>query len=245
MVQFPPVVKVRSGESVRMSCQLNGVKAYCYTVAWLRVRPSRGTLAISKEASGLLWNQTLLTQGTVCPTVIHNAKPEDSGIYYCTVTDKKKIYIGNGTSVYVQALSSTAPSAELIWFRRSSASSSAVPVQCVVKGVVPSRVQVYWSKGVRRERGQVECVWSEGEVFIVSQTLLRPEDCERGESCACVVEHEGHTLTKTLQPNDMQEGCYADVALHRALGLTASLLLFITAATAASCSTRKQHAVEV
>lgn len=97
------------------------------------------------------------------------------------------------------AQSSTAPSVDLIWFPSSPSYDHAVPVQCVVKGVVPSQVKVFWTTGGRRERGQAVCLRAGGEVFTVSQRLWS-EECERGEECTCVVEHEGQTITRTLEP---------------------------------------------
>ncbi|KAI4892241.1 hypothetical protein NFI96_028207 [Prochilodus magdalenae] len=179
-----------------MSCRLDGVKAYCYTVAWMKVNPDGGSLVISKNVAGSLSKQIHL-ESTECPVVIHNTTAEDSGMYYCTVTDRQKIYTGNGTSVLVQAHSSAAPSVEVLKLPSSSTFGSAVPVQCVVRGAVPSQVHLYWVIGFRRERAQTDTVRAKGEVFTVSWMLMKSEDC-KGEECACVVEHEGQTITKTL-----------------------------------------------
>lgn len=99
--QFPQSVKVKSGDTVTMHCQLNEVKSFCHTVAWVRVHPVSGIIDILQDSN--IPHQTK-DQGdnTVCQASIYNTVVLDSGIYYCIATDREHMYLGNGTAVTVQ-----------------------------------------------------------------------------------------------------------------------------------------------
>lgn len=99
--QFPPSVKVRSGERVTMHCQLNEVQSFCHTVAWVRVHPVSGVIDILQDSN--IPHQTKdQVETTVCQAYIYNATVQDSGTYYCIATDREHMYLGNGTAVTVQ-----------------------------------------------------------------------------------------------------------------------------------------------
>lgn len=70
--QFPPSVKVRSGERVTMHCQLNEVQSFCHTVAWVRVHPVSGMIDILQDSN--IPRQTKeQVETTVCQASIYNA----------------------------------------------------------------------------------------------------------------------------------------------------------------------------
>uniref|UniRef100_A0A671P9C9 Ig-like domain-containing protein n=1 Tax=Sinocyclocheilus anshuiensis TaxID=1608454 RepID=A0A671P9C9_9TELE len=88
--QFPPSVKVRSGERVTMHCQLNEVQSFCHTVAWVRVHPVSGIIDILQDSN--IPRQTEdQVEYTVCHASIYNATVQDSGTYYCIATDLPKV----------------------------------------------------------------------------------------------------------------------------------------------------------
>lgn len=98
--QFPPSVKVKSGDTVTMHCQLNEVQSFCHTVAWVRVNPVSGIIDILHDAN--ISSQTKdVDENPVCQASIYNAAVQDSGTYYCIATDRELMYLGNGTAVNV------------------------------------------------------------------------------------------------------------------------------------------------
>lgn len=99
--QFPPSVKVKSGDTVTMHCQLNKVQSFCHTVAWVRVHPVSLIIDILQDSN--IPHQTKdQVEKTVCQASIYNASVQDSGTYYCIATDREHMYLGNGTAVTVQ-----------------------------------------------------------------------------------------------------------------------------------------------
>lgn len=99
--QFPPSVKVKSGDTVTMHCQLNEVQSFCHTVAWVRVHPVSLIIEILQDSN--IPHQTKdQVESPVCQASIYNASVQDSGTYYCIATDREHMYLGNGIAVTVQ-----------------------------------------------------------------------------------------------------------------------------------------------
>uniref|UniRef100_A0A8C1Y0Y9 Ig-like domain-containing protein n=1 Tax=Cyprinus carpio TaxID=7962 RepID=A0A8C1Y0Y9_CYPCA len=176
--QFPPSVKVRSGERVSMHCQLNEVQSFCHTVAWVRVHPVSGMIDILQDSN--IPRQTKeQVETTVCQASIYNATVQDSGTYYCITTDREHMYLGNGTAVTVQAGSAVMPSIDIMAFASSNKRDSTVTLQCTVGEFVSSRVYVHWLIGSRKENGQTLFLFQNIFKFYISEAKILtyfPED---------------------------------------------------------------------
>ncbi|XP_039536629.1 uncharacterized protein LOC120485142 isoform X3 [Pimephales promelas] len=226
--QFPPSVKVRSGETVTMHCRLNEVQSFCHTVAWVRVNPVTGRLDILQDAK--IPPQTKdKVENPVCQASIYNATDQDSGTYYCIATDREHMYLGNGTAVTVYADSAVMPSVDIVAFA-SSNNHSTVTLQCTVGGSAPSQVFVYWLIGSRKENGQTLVVWEEGEDNSVKTQNYVAVSAEewRIEGSTCVVKFGGWMINTTLHHYDIQDTCYPLVGVTRFFALVTALLFFVT-----------------
>ncbi|XP_073787823.1 immunoglobulin lambda-1 light chain isoform X6 [Danio rerio] len=210
--QFPPSVKVRSGETVSMLCQMSEVKSFCHTVAWVRVHPVSGVIDILQDTKTPHESKDL-EENTVCQAFLFNATVQDSGTYYCIATDRDQMYLrlGNGTAITVQADSTEMASIEIMAFTSSNNHDPTVTLQCTLSGFAPSQVSMYWLIGSRRENGQTLFVWDEGkENSVKTQNYvdISEEEWKTGTESTCIVNLGGRTFTKTLNHDDIQETCY-------------------------------------
>ncbi|XP_051949396.1 Ig kappa chain V region K-25 [Xyrauchen texanus] len=140
--QFPPSVQVRSGGTVTMHCQLTEVQSFCHALAWVRVHPESGIIFILQD-SAIPLLITDQAKSTVCQASVYNATVQDSGTYYCIATDSEQMYLGNGTTVTVQAVSTaSAPSIEVMAFASSNKHDSTITLQCTIGGFAPSQYQM-------------------------------------------------------------------------------------------------------
>uniref|UniRef100_A0A8C1D3U6 Ig-like domain-containing protein n=1 Tax=Cyprinus carpio carpio TaxID=630221 RepID=A0A8C1D3U6_CYPCA len=184
--QFPPSVKVRSGERVTMHCQLNEVQSFCHTVAWVRVHPVSGMIDILQDSN--IPRQTKeQVETTVCQASIYNATVQDSGTYYCITTDREHMYLGN--------VSELLPNMMVL---KVCVDKKA---HCTVGEFASSRVYVHWLIGSRKENGQTLFVWEEGEensVKIHNYVAVSAEEWRTEGAYTCVVSFGGWMFNKTL-----------------------------------------------
>ncbi|XP_067282793.1 immunoglobulin lambda-1 light chain [Pseudorasbora parva] len=228
--QFPPSVKVKSGDTVTMHCQLNEVQSFCHTMAWVRVHPVSGIIDILQDSNNSHQTKEQV-ENPVCQASIYNAAVQDSGTYYCIATDREHMYLGNGTAVTVQADSTVMPSIDIMAFASSNNHGSTITLQCTVEGFAPSQVCVYWLIGSRKENGHILFVWEEGEensVKTLNYVAVSAEEWKTEGQCTCVVKFGGWTFSKTLHHYDIQDTCYPLVSVTRIFALVVALLFFTT-----------------
>uniref|UniRef100_A0A8C1PAH2 Ig-like domain-containing protein n=1 Tax=Cyprinus carpio TaxID=7962 RepID=A0A8C1PAH2_CYPCA len=194
--QFPPSVKVRSGERVTMHCQLNEVQSFCHTVAWVRVHPVSGMIDILQDSN--IPRQTKeQVETTVCQASIYNATVQDSGTYYCITTDREHMYLGNVSELLPNMMVLKVSGSAVISNKRDST----VTLQCTVGEFASSRVYVHWLIGSRKENGQTLFVWEEGEensVKIHNYVAVSAEEWRTEGAYTCVVSFGGWMFNKTL-----------------------------------------------
>ncbi|XP_074789867.1 immunoglobulin heavy constant epsilon [Oncorhynchus kisutch] len=229
VIQYPPVVEEVVGGNITMNCILEGLTSYCYTVAWIRLPKQPGALRVLKNTIINTRSEYEIFKH-MCPVSIYNVAVTDSGIYYCAVIYGQQIYLGNGTTVIVKDGTKAPPTIEIL--KPLNSYHSSVSLLCLVSGVVPSQVHVFWLIDGREDSGLTESTWTDNSdsatEFTRNQILVKAEEWDRGAECTCVVEFEGQYINKTVQHNDFSTMCYAIVSLYRVLGIVSALLLLLT-----------------
>uniref|UniRef100_A0AAY5LBD8 Ig-like domain-containing protein n=1 Tax=Esox lucius TaxID=8010 RepID=A0AAY5LBD8_ESOLU len=84
-------------------------------------------------------------------------------------------------------------------FSSPESDGSSVPLLCLVSGLVPSQVRVFWLINGREESGRIESPCDSAKEFIRNQILVQAEEWDRGAECTCVVEFGGQNITKTVE----------------------------------------------
>ncbi|KAJ8335220.1 hypothetical protein SKAU_G00408590 [Synaphobranchus kaupii] len=202
VVQSPELVKVEDGGSVRLQCSTNVVGTYCYRVIWTR---------IDSRTKKLIFLQNIDTGGQKkdCFFGINSATLDDSGTYYCSVVLGTMIYFGNGSTVIVtQGNRTEPPPVDILWPRSIQ---PIIPLLCVVSGVAPSQVRVFWVIDGEEDSGLIQSLWTKDSDEIVestqNQVLVRADEWERGVVCTCVVEFDGKNISKSVQNEESSDVC--------------------------------------
>ncbi|XP_042566569.1 uncharacterized protein LOC116225035 isoform X2 [Clupea harengus] len=219
ITQYPAVIKSRVNETVTLNCQFVGMDSACYAVSCMKLHPKSGTLDFEHDVR--VWKDVGKTS---CKANISIATPEDSGTYHCAVVVLQQLFIGNGTTIVVE--SNDSPSVEIALTVRHQNNSIAV-LTCLVTGIHPSQARVFWVLGEGREEGgQSEPVWTNSSapatVFTRNRVSL---PFGLGETCTCVVEYAGRTLSRSLTLTDPRGICYTIASVPRMLAIASALLL--------------------
>uniref|UniRef100_A0AAY4EJT1 Ig-like domain-containing protein n=1 Tax=Denticeps clupeoides TaxID=299321 RepID=A0AAY4EJT1_9TELE len=187
LFQSPQRVEVEVGGSAALRCTQQ-FPTSCYSVSWVKVQPRTSEVASVPHA-----HASSSGGGASCTLSIGNASEQDSGTYYCLAVVSSMSYFGNGTRVITLHRS---PSVQTLC--PSDSDSSPVPLVCLVRGVVQSRVHVHWMIDGTEHSG-----WTNSDEVSTQNHLLVPVDQWRARAvCTCVVDIGGEeTIYRSIQWN--------------------------------------------
>ncbi|XP_061111840.1 uncharacterized protein LOC133137530 [Conger conger] len=205
VVQYPGWVNVEDGGTVRLLCRTEIIGILRNNVVWTKIDPRTKKLITMNNTDTCVSDG----QGTEWFMVIKNVNVNDSGTYYCSLAALTMPYVGNGSIVIVtQANRTEPPPVDILWPRSAQ---PRIPLLCVVSGVVPSEVRVFWVIDGEEDSGFTESFWTkdDGEVVESAQNrvLVPAEEWERAVVCTCVVEYAGKNFSKSVQNQGNPDAC--------------------------------------
>ncbi|XP_015462720.3 uncharacterized protein LOC107197760 [Astyanax mexicanus] len=241
VTQWPDVVVVTTGQTVTLNCSVVELYSPCCSVTWLRTYSDNMTLSktdpskVTIKSSSYGWTE-------VCSAVISSQTVQDSGMYYCVVVQGKFAHIGNGSRVIVK---DPLVSPEVEVTSSVSSSASIVSLQCLVTGVLPAQVRMYWLLDERQVMGHTHSTltytYSNAPEFTINQLIISAEEWQRHRLCVCVVEYGRDTFNKTLQPHDTCSVCGVLKHLYMTLSLVSCLLILIIIAAKLALKFKNQQ----
>ncbi|XP_051949385.1 immunoglobulin kappa light chain-like [Xyrauchen texanus] len=204
VTQSPGLINVSVGHSIELRCIFDQTVRYCYSSAfWYKVNPRTGELTFLRFQPNTFMNNV-----KTCIVSIKEATLKDSGLYYCISHQNSLTVVGNGTKVIV----TDRPTPKIsILYSPQETNISPVPLQCVVTGVVPSQVQVFWMIGQKEHTGWTESAWTNATDSATEYTrahLSVPADeWTRDDEIQCIVKYNGENISKTLMRWESEQIC--------------------------------------
>ncbi|KAL0962267.1 hypothetical protein UPYG_G00337860 [Umbra pygmaea] len=208
ITQTPEVEMVKTGGTVTLKCNLKELITYCYSVTWMKVDPRTKTITLIQNSNidddSSRKNSIADKQ---CSVTITDIKVRDSGMYYCSVVQSDMIHTGSGSKVIVVT-------------EKERSGNSTDPR--------PSRSSHHQTAMAPPSLSSWTDNSDSATEFTRNQILVQAEEWDRGAECTCVVEFEGHNITKTVQRrNDSNSLC--SVLLY---GVCAAAVLVVILAVA-------------
>ncbi|XP_017207906.1 uncharacterized protein [Danio rerio] len=239
--QSPALAHVSVGGSVELRCTFEQKVQYCFNaVLWqkLNLRTGQFMTVISPHE-----NHVLGLDGNSCVLTLNNLTTKDSGLYVCISHFNSMAMIGNGSRVIVTRDDSRTVPELSIFYWSPEADSLSVQLQCLVLGVVPSQVRVFWMIGEKVLSGWTESAWTNdtdsATEFTRAHLAVPADEWTEAEEIQCCVEYKGQNFSKSLKQYERQAvhswllyaGCVAalltiivtiiiSVGLHRDISVT-------------------------
>ncbi|TSK28308.1 THAP domain-containing protein 7 [Bagarius yarrelli] len=135
-----------------------------------------------------------------CTGFIYNTSMADCGVYYCSFTLGAIHYIGNGSTVIVTERL-THPAVTL--YMSEPTAGPLVFLQCLVMGVVPPIVSIFWVVDESEMTGWTESGWTHTNGLTVAYTRsdinVSSEVWVKSRDVECVVEVDDRRVSKSFK----------------------------------------------
>ncbi|XP_067267797.1 immunoglobulin kappa light chain isoform X2 [Chanodichthys erythropterus] len=200
MSQSPSFTHVSVGDTVKLTCTFEQKVSYCYTAAtWQKLNLRTGKLTAARSGSQ---SDLLQHDGKTCVVSFTNVTPNDSGLYYCISHHNSMVIVGSGSRVIVTDPSFVEAKLSILYSPQEPDSSS-VLLQCLVTGVVPSQVRVFWMIGEKVHVGWTESAWTDATdsatEFTRAHLSIPAEEWTEDDEIQCFAEYNGKNISKTLK----------------------------------------------
>ncbi|XP_073678546.1 immunoglobulin kappa light chain [Garra rufa] len=195
--QSPGLIYVSVGDSAELRCIFEQIVKYCYTDAtWQKLNLRTGKLT---SVDTIHENTNRQHGDKTCVLTLNNLTKKDSGVYYCFGHYNKMAMIGNGTRVIVKDHS--APELSILHSLHVPDSPS-VSLQCLVTGLVPTQVRVFWRIGENEYSGWTESAWTDNTdsatEFTRAHLSVPAEQWNEADEIYCFAEYGGKNISKSL-----------------------------------------------
>ncbi|XP_067281777.1 uncharacterized protein [Pseudorasbora parva] len=192
--QSPELIHVSVGGTVQLRCTFEQKVQYCYnTASWQKLNLRTGKLTTARFESHNPHDDK------TCVLTITKLTLNDSGLYYCFGHLSTMAIIGSGSRVIVTDHSVVELS---ILYSPQEPVSSSVPLQCLVTGVVPSQVRVFWRIGEQAHVGWTESAWTDATdsatEFTRAHLSIPAEEWTKADEIQCIAEYDAKNVSKTL-----------------------------------------------
>ncbi|XP_048057052.1 uncharacterized protein LOC125274691 [Megalobrama amblycephala] len=200
MSQSPSLTHVLVGDTVKLTCTFEQRVSYCYTAAtWHKLNLRTGKLT---QARSISQSDSLQHGDKTCVVSFTNVTPNDSGLYYCISHHNSMVIVGSGSRVIVTDRSVVEPKLSILYSPQEPDSSS-VLLQCLVTGVVPSQVRVFWMIGEKEHVGWTESAWTDATdsatEFTRAHLSIPVEEWTDDDEIQCFADYNGKNISKTLK----------------------------------------------
>uniref|UniRef100_A0A8C1P9R2 Ig-like domain-containing protein n=1 Tax=Cyprinus carpio TaxID=7962 RepID=A0A8C1P9R2_CYPCA len=157
LTQSPVLTHVSVGSSVELRCIFEQPITYCYiSAAWKKLNLRTGKFMTVKTS---FENNVLQHDRKTCVLTLSYLTKKDSGMYYCMSQFNQMVVLGNGSRVIVTGKYEVKSHPHL--FQAHEPDLPSVSLQCLVTGLVPSQVRVFWRIGQNELSGWTESGWTD------------------------------------------------------------------------------------